>query len=60
MHIIAFLLALAGVFCFLAAAYLGASTNTPRWHLGWLGLAFLTIAWMVQVIILSGSKLTVD
>ena len=60
MHIIAFLIALAAVFCFLATAYLGTRSDTPRWHLGWLGLGLLTIAWMVQVIILTGSKVTVD
>ena len=60
MQIIAFLLALAALFCFLATAYLGTRTETPRWHLGWLGLALLTISWMVQLIILTGSKVTVD
>lgn len=62
MNFIAFLLALAAVFCFLLAAY-GAGpdrTNAGRsWHFGWVGLALLTVAWMVQIIILTGSHLTV-
>jgi NADH:ubiquinone oxidoreductase subunit 6 (subunit J) len=61
MQIIAFVLALIAVFCFAVAAYVGIPTNPPRrsWHLGWLGLAFLTVAWMVQVIVLSGGRVSV-
>ncbi len=60
MQIIAFLLALAALFCFLAAAYYDTPDRTRRWHLGWLGLAFLTVSWMVQLIILTGSHVKVD
>lgn len=60
MQIIAFLLALVAVFCFLGASYAGAPDRTPRWHLGWLGLALLTVAWMVQIIVLTGGKMTID
>lgn len=63
MQIIAFLLALLAVFCFLGAAYFGVpTTNPPRraWHLGWLGLAFLTVSWMVQVIVLTGGHMKID
>ena len=60
MQIIAFLFALAAVFCFLLAAYAGSPDRTPRWHFGWVGLALLTIAWMVQLIILTGSHVKVD
>lgn len=62
MQIIAFLLALAAVFCFLFAAYgQPAAANPPRrvLHFGWLGLAFLTVSWMVQIIILTGSHVLV-
>lgn len=62
MQIIAFILALLALFCFLGAAYFGVpATNPPRrvWHLGWLGLAFLTISWMVQVIWVSGNHISV-
>lgn len=64
MNFIAFLFALAAVFCFLLAAY-GAGPNRTAnnagrsWHFGWVGLALLTISWMVQIIILTGSHLTV-
>jgi len=64
MQIIAFILALIAVFCFLGAAYYGYGTPTSggpaaRWHLGWLGLAFLTVAWMVQIIITTGGRVSV-
>lgn len=63
MQIIAFLLALAAVFCFLLAAY-GATPDAGRtgraWHFGWVGLALLTVSWMVQLIILTGSHVKVD
>lgn len=63
MQIIAFLLAIIALFCFMFAAY-GATPapgNPPRraYHFGWLGLAFLTVSWMVQIIILTGSHVTV-
>jgi hypothetical protein len=59
MQIIAFLLALVAVFLFLLAAS-GRQPNPPHWHAGWLGLAFLAVAWMVQIIILTGSHVKVD
>ena len=65
MNFIAFLLALVAVFCFLLAAYGAhgaAATDGTRgraWHFGWVGLALLTISWMVQIIIATGSKITV-
>jgi hypothetical protein len=55
MHIIAFLLALAAVVLFLVEWY----AITPRRPIA-LAWALLTIAWMVQLIILNGSKITVD
>jgi hypothetical protein len=55
-HIIAFLLALAAVILFLVEWY---TVAPPRRPLP-LGLACLTVAWMVQLIILTGSKVTVD
>lgn len=62
MQIIAFLLALAAVFCFLLAAYGAQPANPPNraWHFGWIGLALLTVSWMVQLIILTGSHVKVD
>jgi hypothetical protein len=61
MQIIAFLLALAAVFCFMFAAYGQPVPNPPRrvLHFGWLGLALLTVSWMVQIIILTGSHVVV-
>lgn len=53
MHIIAALLALIALILFAADYMRGRSFLS-------LGLAFLTAAWMVQVIVLTGSKLTVD
>ena len=55
MHVIAFLLALVAVVCFIAEWYV----ITPRRPLP-LGLAALTVAWMVQLIILTGSHVKVD
>lgn len=60
MHIIAFILAIIAVICFAIAARGGVPANPPPWHFGWLGLMFLTIAWMVQLILVGGSKLVVD
>lgn len=66
MQIFAFILALIAMICFLGAAYFGggATTTGPaparRWHLGWLGLAFLTISWMVQLIWVSGNHISVN
>lgn len=62
MQVIAFVLALVAVFCFLGAAYLQPPAGGPRrfWHLGWLGLAFLTVSWMVQIIVLTGSHMKID
>lgn len=54
MHIIAFILALVAVVLFLVHA-----ARTRPWHFGWVGLAVLTIAWMVQVIITTGSRVTI-
>ena len=60
MQIIAFILALIAVFCFLLAAY-GAVRNPPAppWHFGWLGLAFLTVAWMIELIVQTGSHVLI-
>jgi uncharacterized membrane protein YGL010W len=52
MHIIAFVLALAAVVLF-AAEY----ARTKSWLS--LGLAVLTVAWMVQLIVTTGSHVTV-
>jgi hypothetical protein len=62
MQIIAFLFALVAIFCFLLAAYGVAPGNPPRraWHFGWVGLALLTVSWMVQIIILTGSHVKVN
>lgn len=60
MQIIAFLLALVAVFLFLLAAYGATPDRSPRWHFGWLGLAVLTISWMVQIIVLTGSHMKID
>lgn len=61
MNIIAFIISLAAIFCFLLAAYGVSRTNPPAraWHFGWLGLALLTVAWMVQLIFASGGHITV-
>jgi hypothetical protein len=53
MHIIAFILALIALIIFVADYMRG------RAYLA-LGLAFLTAAWMVQAIVVSGSKILVD
>jgi hypothetical protein len=62
MEIIAFILGLIAIFCFLLAAY-GLPSSTPNvaraWHWGWLGLAFLTASWMVELIVQSGSHVTI-
>lgn len=55
MHWLAALLALAAIVLFLVEWY----SITPRRPLP-LALALLTVAWMVQLIILTGSKLAVD
>ena len=56
MHIIAFIFALAALVLFLVDWY---TVAPPRRPLP-LGLALLTVAWMVQIIVLTGSKITVD
>ena len=53
MHIIAFILALVAVVLF-AAEY----ARSKSWLS--LGLAVTVVAWMVQVIVVSGSKVSVD
>lgn len=53
MHIIAFVLALVAVVLF-AAEY----ARSKSWLA--LGLAVTVVAWMVQLIVLSGSKVTVN
>lgn len=53
MHIVAALLALIALIIFVADYMRG------RTYLS-LGLAFLTAAWMVQVIVVTGSKVLVD
>jgi hypothetical protein len=57
MQVIAFVLALIAVVMFLLAAY-GASRPNPPWHFGWLGLAILTVAWMVQLIVQSSHTIS--
>ncbi|HET7110178.1 MAG TPA: hypothetical protein VFI41_04860 [Gemmatimonadales bacterium] len=56
MHWIAALLALAAVVCFLVEWYTAAPPRRPLP----LGLALLTIAWMVQLIVLTGSHFKVN
>lgn len=53
MHIVAAILALIAIILFVADYMRGRSYVS-------LGLALVTAAWMVQVIVLTGSKLTVD
>lgn len=55
MQIIALVLALAALTCFLVEWYAGPPPRRPVP----LGLAFLTVAWMVQVIVLTGGHVSV-
>jgi hypothetical protein len=62
-QIIAFLLAVMAIFCFLFAAYLAPRTAPPpnrAWHFGWLGLAFLTGSWMVELIVQTGGHVSIN
>jgi hypothetical protein len=56
MQIIAAVLALAALVAFLVDWYVGPPARRPLP----LGLALLTVAWMVQVIVLSGSHMKID
>jgi hypothetical protein len=53
MHILAFILAIVAIVLFLADYLRSKSFVT-------LGLAVLTAAWMVQVIVVSGSRVTIN
>ena len=53
MHILAFILAIVAIILF-AVDYLRGRSFTA------LGLAFLTGAWMIQVIVTTGSRVLVD
>jgi len=53
MHILAFIVALVAVVLFLADY-----ARTKAWIP--LGLALAVIAWMIQVVVITGSKVTID
>lgn len=56
MHWIAFIVACLALIVF-AAAHLGVNR---KWATTNLGLALLTAAWMLQLILVSGKHLTID
>lgn len=57
MHVFAFILAIVAILCFALAAF---GVTTPREHphnfVAW-GLVALTLAWIVQLVVQSGSPI---